>query len=168
MLELGCWPGGWLQVLQETVGPRGQVLGVDTEQIDELPGVRFLQLDFTEPDAALRLAEETGGEQVDALYSDAAPKLTGIRDVDRGAEEELWDAALRIAERMLRPGGTLIVKGFPGEEANAFRKQLKARFGRVAEVRPEGKRSTSKEFYWVASPYDGSRPPCETGGRPVG
>lgn len=152
MLELGCWPGGWLQVLRETVGPRGHVAGVDTEQIEPLEGVRFLRLDFTEPDAAERIAAELGG-RVAALLSDAAPKLTGIRDVDRGAEEELWDAALRIAERVLRPGGTLIVKGFPGEEANAFRRQLKSRFGRVAEVRPEGKRSTSKEFYWVASPY---------------
>lgn len=152
MLELGCWPGGWLQVLREAVGPRGQVVGVDTEQIEPLEGVQFLKLDFTEPEAPERIAAELGGP-VDALLSDAAPKLTGIRDVDRAAEEELWDAALRTALLVLRPGGTLIVKGFPGEEANSFRKQLKSRFGRVAEVRPEGKRSTSKEFYWVASPY---------------
>ena len=29
--------------------------------------------------------------------------------------------------------------------------ELRARFGKVAEVRPEAKRRTSKEFYWVAA-----------------
>jgi 23S rRNA U2552 (ribose-2'-O)-methylase RlmE/FtsJ len=44
------------------------------------------------------------------------------------------------------------MKAFPGPEADALRARLRARFGRVAEVRPEAKRSSSKEFYWVAGP----------------
>ena len=43
------------------------------------------------------------------------------------------------------------MKGFPGQESDLFRKELKRRFASVHEVRPEGKRTTSKEFYWVAS-----------------
>jgi 23S rRNA (uridine2552-2'-O)-methyltransferase len=83
------------------------------------------------------------------VISDAAPKLTGIRDLDRAAIEELQEAALRVVDRVLRPGGAILLKGFPGPEGDRLRATLRARFERVSEVRPEGKRSTSKEFYWV-------------------
>ena len=154
VVELGCWPGGWLQVLLERVGDHGRVVGVDIEEIEPIEGVTFLCLDFTEADASARIADALG-EKADAVLSDAAPKLTGIRDVDRAAHEELCEAALAVAESLLASGGALVVKGFPGPEADAFRRSLRARFGGVSEVRPEGKRSTSKEFYWVATPFRG-------------
>ena len=66
------------------------------------------------------------------------------------AQEEIHEGALRIAERVLKRGGTLILKGFPGPESDSMRKLLRKRFTQVSEVRPEGKRGTSKEFYWVA------------------
>jgi len=27
VLDLGCWPGGWLQVAAEAVGPKGRIVG---------------------------------------------------------------------------------------------------------------------------------------------
>jgi 23S rRNA (uridine2552-2'-O)-methyltransferase len=83
------------------------------------------------------------------VLSDAAPKLSGIRDVDRAAIEELHEAALRVVDRVLRPGGAILLKGFPGPEGDRLRATLRERFGRVSEVRPEGRRATSKELYWV-------------------
>ncbi len=151
MVDLGCWPGGWLQVLVERVGPDGRVVGVDLRPVEPLEGpVELLELDFTDPDAARRVAE-TLGRPGDAVFCDAAPQLTGIRDVDRAAAEELHEAALRVSRAVLRPGGTLVLKGFPGPESDRFRSVLRSSFARVSEVRPEGKRRTSKEFYWVAT-----------------
>ncbi len=157
-VDLGCWPGAWLQVLAERVGPGGRVVGVDLQATEPLPDpVRILQFDFTESGAAERIAEALDGRRAELLLCDAAPKLTGVRDVDRAVLEELWEAALHIAEECLDAAGGLVIKGFPGAPADAFRKRLRARFGRVSEVRPEAKRATSKEFYWVAMPRTSTR-----------
>jgi 23S rRNA (uridine2552-2'-O)-methyltransferase len=138
-------------VLAERVGPKGRVVGVDLERTAPLEDpVRVLELDFTEPDAVARISEALDGRRVDLLLCDASPKLTGVRDVDRAALEELWEAALYIADEL--GAGGLAIKGFPGAPADAFRKELRSRYGRVREFRPEAKRGTSKEFYWLASP----------------
>ena len=151
MVELGCWPGGWLQVLAEQVGPEGRVLGVDRQELEPLGDpVILLELDFTAPEAPERVAQALG-RPADALFCDAAPQLSGVREVDRAATEELHEGALRVAESLLRPGGSLVIKAFPGPESDHFRSRLRARFPRVIEVRPEARRSTSKEFYWLAT-----------------
>jgi len=150
VVDLGCWPGGWLQVLAERVGPEGRVVGVDLQATDPLPApVELLELDFSEPGAPERIAAALG-RKADLLLCDASPQLTGVRDVDHAALEELWDAALAVAEHVLEPAGAAVIKGFPSAEADAFRARLRERFARVSEVRPEGKRCTSKEFYWIA------------------
>ncbi len=150
VVELGCWPGGWLQVLAEQVGPEGRVVGVDRRELEPLEDpVVLLELDFTAPEAP-ELVAEALGRPADALFCDAAPQLSGVREVDRAAIEELHEGALRVAETVLRPGGWLVIKGFPGPESDRFRSRLRARFARVTEARPEAKRSTSKEFYWLA------------------
>ena len=91
LVELGCWPGGWLQELSELLGDDTTLVGVDLEPISELPGATFLELDFTEPLAEERIEVALGGP-ADAVLSDAAPKLTGIRDVDGASLEELYEA----------------------------------------------------------------------------
>lgn len=157
VVELGCWPGGWLQVLAERVGREGLVVGVDTREVEPLgEPVVLLRLDFTEPEAAERIAEALG-RPADAVLSDAAPRLSGVKEVDRSALEEIHDAVLAVAERVLRPGGALLLKAFPGPESDRVRASLSSRFGRVAQVRPQGTRATSRELYWIVAPRHSSR-----------
>jgi 23S rRNA (uridine2552-2'-O)-methyltransferase len=160
VVELGCWPGGWLQVLAEEAGRGGRVLGVDLRRCDPLPGIQLVQLDFTEPSAGSSILAALEGRAADAVLSDAAPTLSGIRDVDRAAADELYAGALQVAAFVLRPGGFVIVKGFPGPGADSFRRELRSAFARVSEVRPEGRRRTSQEFYWVATGFDASSRGC--------
>jgi 23S rRNA (uridine2552-2'-O)-methyltransferase len=159
VLELGCWPGSWLQLLAERLGPEAKLVGVDLVPLDPLPApVVTLVGDFCEPAAREAIAAALGGP-ADLVLCDAAPKLSGIADVDRSAMEELHEAALAVCESVLAHDGSLVMKAFPGPEADAMRARLRRRFARVAEVRPEGKRTTSKEFYWVAGPDPGRARP---------
>lgn len=149
VVELGCWPGGWLQRLAERVGPDGELVGVDLKSPDDLPPpVQIVVADLTASDTAAQISAKLAGP-ADALLCDAAPSLTGIREIDRAAMEELQLAALRIAGSVLRPGGALVLKAFPGAEADALRQQLRRDYGSLLEVQPEGRRATSREFYWV-------------------
>ena len=34
VLDLGAWPGGWLQVASDLVGPKGTVVGIDLANIE--------------------------------------------------------------------------------------------------------------------------------------
>ena len=94
VVDLGCWPGGWLQVAARVVGPRGRVVGVDLAAIepplDNANTIAF-EGDITEAAVRKRILEELGGP-ADVLLSDAAPKLSGIRVADRAREEALLEA----------------------------------------------------------------------------
>lgn len=159
VVELGCWPGSWLQVLAQRVGPEGVVVGIDRVPLEPLaPPVVTLVGDFCEPAQRGAIGAALGG-RAELVLCDAAPKLSGIADVDRGAMEELHEAALALCDAVLAETGSLVMKAFPGPEADAVRARLRQRFARVAEVRPEAKRSTSKEFYWVACPEAANRSP---------
>ena len=48
VVDLGAAPGGWSQVAAGLVGEKGRVIASDILPIDSLPGVEFLQGDFTE------------------------------------------------------------------------------------------------------------------------
>jgi 23S rRNA (uridine2552-2'-O)-methyltransferase len=92
--DLGCWPGGWLQVAAERVGPQGRVVGVDLATIEpplSLANVFALTGDLSDPALLAELLSIAGGA-CDAVLSDAAPKLTGIRATDRAREEALLEA----------------------------------------------------------------------------
>ncbi len=157
VLDLGCWPGGWLQVAAEAVGAEGRVVGVDRAAHDpplELPNVVALVGDLAEPSVVAALLEALGGP-ADVLLSDAAPKLTGVRDTDRAREEELLLAVEAALPKLLRPGGRLLLKLLEGPEAQTIAKRLRGRFERAATRKPAASRKGTSERYLVAHGFRG-------------
>ncbi len=149
MVDLGCWPGGWLQVASEIVGPKGRVVGVDIAPIEpplELANVIAFIADLAEPTVPERILTALGG-QAQVLLCDAAPKLTGIRDTDRAREEELLAGVAALVPVLLRPGGDLLLKLFDGPEADRAAKAMGRLFrGRIG-MRPDASRKGSSERY---------------------
>jgi 23S rRNA (uridine2552-2'-O)-methyltransferase len=155
VVDLGCWPGGWLQIAAEAVGPSGRVVGVDLAAIDppiHLASVIAFQADLAEPGVAARILDALGGP-ADAVLSDAAPKLTGIRATDRAHEESLLEAIEALLPDLLRPGGTLVVKLLEGPEAQAIAKRLQKRFASARITTSQATRKGSSEKYLIARDF---------------
>lgn len=150
VVDLGCWPGAWLQVASRKVGSRGLVVGVDLVGVADLDAsnVRILIGDAGDPQLRAALREATGG-RADVVLSDMAPKLTGIRATDEAREEQLVATAIEIARELLVPQGRLLVKLFSGVEA-AMTRALRREFVTVTPFRPASTRKGSSEIYALA------------------
>ncbi len=155
VVDLGCWPGGWLQIASQVVGPSGRVVGLDVAPIDpplKLANVISIQGDLSQPGVAQTILDALGG-RADALLSDAAPKLTGVRATDRAREEELLAAVAALLPQLLAPGGNALVKLMDGPEADAAVRALRPLFEKAKTLRPEASRKGTSERYFVAWGY---------------
>jgi 23S rRNA (uridine2552-2'-O)-methyltransferase len=151
VVDLGAWPGGWVQVASQLVGETGKVLGVDLVELDPLPSknVILLQGDATLPTVQEQILVAFGGP-ADVVLSDMAPKLSGIREADEARVGELCHAALTCARTFLRPGGTLVLKIFTNSAQKQFLTELRTHFATVKTTRPDATRKGSAETYAIA------------------
>ncbi|MBX7142908.1 MAG: RlmE family RNA methyltransferase [Oligoflexia bacterium] len=160
ILDLGCWPGGWIQVAAPRVGAQGAVVGIDLvelEPFDEFPQVKLLVGDARDESNQAQMRSLAGGA-FDAVLSDMSPKLTGIKEADQAGTVACAELAAYIAEQMLRKGGTLVMKVFKGNETEQFIRTLRPRYEKLTRTELDSSRNTSKEFYVTALGYKGSGP----------
>jgi len=148
VIDLGCAPGGWLQVLAERKA--GQVIGIDLLPVEPLAGATVLQGDFTDPGCEERLLALAGGP-VDLVLSDMAPNTTGHRQTDHARIMALVEAAGEFAQRALKPGGAFVAKAFQGGETAPLIAELKRAFAEVRIIKPKASRPESSEVYLVAT-----------------
>jgi 23S rRNA (uridine2552-2'-O)-methyltransferase len=161
VVDLGCWPGGFLQVASELVGPRGMVVGVDLTALEPLlenENVIAIQADLEDSSLCERVLEALGAARADVVLCDAAPKLTGVRDVDRAAEERLLEAVESLIPGLLGPGGDLLLKILEGPEAVQVDRRIRRCFAKAKTAKSRATRKGSSERYLVARDY---RPPVD-------
>jgi len=155
VVDLGAWPGGWLQVAAHCTGSSGVVVGVDTQPIQFLGApVTTLVGDALDTGVEARVREACGG-RVDVLLSDMAPKLSGVRDRDMARARELAEAALAIADRLLAPRGRLLLKLFTGPESDAVVAAARRRFESVKLTSTDATRKGSSEVYLIGLGFRG-------------
>ena len=157
VIDLGCWPGGWMQVAAREVGSAGRVVGVDmaaTEPLLEFANAIALVGDIAQPAVRKAILESALGP-ADVVLSDAAPKLTGVRATDRANEETLLAAIEAALPELLRPGGALVLKLMEGPEAQAAEQRLRARFASARSLRPDASRKGTTERYWIGTGFEG-------------
>jgi 23S rRNA (uridine2552-2'-O)-methyltransferase len=158
VVDLGAWPGGWLQIASARVGPAGRVVGIDVAEVPALhaPNVSLLQGDVRDA-GAIEAARKAAGARAGVVLSDLAPKLTGIRDTDDARSTELVTAALDALPALLEPGGVFVTKLFMSADYQSLLGRLRQEFQEVKTTRPESTRRGSAELYAVCRGY---RPPC--------
>nr|WP_232617826.1 RlmE family RNA methyltransferase [Pseudooceanicola antarcticus] len=162
VVDLGCAPGGWIQVavprinaLGEKSGKAvGRIVGVDLQEVDPIPGAEVHQLDFMSDDADAQVKEWLGGE-ADVVMSDMAAASSGHKQTDHLRIIALCEAAAYLAFDVLSEGGTFVAKVLAGGAEGELQKVLKQRFTKVHHMKPPSSRSDSSEKFVVATGFRG-------------
>jgi 23S rRNA (uridine2552-2'-O)-methyltransferase len=151
-VDLGAAPGGWSQYAARILGP-GRIVATDILAMDPIPGVDFVQGDFREEAVLEQVLQCLGAGKVDLVLSDMAPNMAGIDAVDQPRSMHLAELALEFADRVLAPGGDLLVKLFQGAGFDQIIKDTRRRYGRVMTKKPKASRSRSSEIYLLARQF---------------
>lgn len=174
VLDIGCWPGGWLQVAAQIIGAKGLVAGIDTAATEPLPqnNVHIFQGDITDEKERSKFLSEIFARlfpdspspsitdqkiKFDSILSDASPKLSGITEVDEARCAELACHGLEIAHNHLKARGNFIIKLFKNKEASRFTTECSRWFQNTKAAELDSSRTTSKEFYLIARGYRGGK-----------
>jgi 23S rRNA (uridine2552-2'-O)-methyltransferase len=150
VLDLGCAPGSFLQVLSELVGPAGFAIGIDILPMTPLPqkNIQVVSDDVRRLDLS-QLLDGQGYSQFDLITCDIAPNLSGIGDVDEARIQELSEAIKRVVAEGLRPGGTFVFKSFFSDSLKGLSQDLTKSFATVKLFKPQASRSSSSEVYFI-------------------
>jgi 23S rRNA (uridine2552-2'-O)-methyltransferase len=157
VVDLGCAPGGWLQVAVQRIRPQetgGCVVGIDLTPVEPVAGATILHQDFMSDDAPDRLKAALNGP-ADAVLSDMAAPATGHPQTDHLRIMALADAAHDFAHDVLKPGGVFVAKVLRGGTERTLLERLKRDFRTVKHVKPPASRSDSAEMFVVATGFRG-------------
>lgn len=155
VVDLGCAPGGWLQVARRHCNESTRVIGLDLLDIAPIEDVEFIQGDFRNEEVLEKLLKMLNNQKVDLVLSDMAPNLSGVFAVDQPRIMYLSELALDFCHQCLKQNGNYAVKIFQGEGFDEYIKELKQYFNKVVIRKPKSSRPRSREVYAVAMGYKG-------------
>jgi 23S rRNA (uridine2552-2'-O)-methyltransferase len=159
VVDLGSAPGGWSQVAARETGSQGRVIAIDQLAMDPIPGVAFVQEDFTTGRGLEAVQAALGRRKADLVLSDLAPNLSGIPASDQARSMALAEIALDFARLHLKSDGALLVKVFQGAGFDEYLRELRASFAKVLVRKPESSRDESAEQYLLARGLKGGKAP---------
>ncbi|AWN75677.1 TPA: 23S rRNA (uridine(2552)-2'-O)-methyltransferase RlmE [Legionella anisa] len=154
VVDLGAAPGGWTQYVSERLQGRGRIIALDILPMDALPDVDFVLGDFREDEVLQKLMDLIPEHSVDLILSDMAPNMSGTTAIDIPRAMYLVELAFDFAEKMLKPGGSMLVKIFHGSGFDELVKQARSSFEKVVIRKPLASRARSKETYLLAKGYN--------------
>lgn len=159
IIDLGAAPGGWSQIASKVTCSSDlepKVFAIDFLDMDQVPGVSFLKMDFLDDDAPDRLMEMCGSAP-NLVLSDMAAPTTGHRKTDHLRTMYLCEIAAYFAVDVLAKGGHFLSKTFQGGTENDLLMMLKRNFASVVHVKPPASRSESVELYLLAKGFKGRK-----------
>lgn len=156
VLDVGAYPGGWLQIASKVVGPTGLVIGIDLRPIKSIgaPNVKTIVGDVCDVATHEKLANMIP-RKVDVILSDASPKLTGVWSIDIARHLHIVNCVLKLANKLLKKGGKAVIKAFQGEELNELLMDLRQFFDEVRLFKPKASRQRSREVYLICTGFYG-------------
>ena len=162
IIDLGCAPGGWLQVAVDKVNSTGKiknakigrVIGFDLKEIEPILGAEAYILDFLDGDSPKKIVAIAGGS-VDVVMSDMAASSTGHKQTDHLRVVAMCEAAAYLAFDVLEIGGTFVAKVLTGGAEGNLQVLLKQAFEKVSHFKPKSSRADSSEKFVIATGFRG-------------
>ena len=141
ILDIGCAPGSWIQVLRELTKGKASITGIDILPMAKIEGITFLHKDL------LEIKDEDLNQLFDLVLSDIAPNLSGIGITDSENMIELLNIEIYLINKYLVKGGSFLAKCFQGSSFDYLKGYMKMNFKEVIRIKPEASRTSSKECY---------------------
>ena len=149
ILDLGCAPGGWLQVSKKLTPCNSKILGVDKNNIESIPGVYFYKGDIFEDEVINHIASFFE-KKIDLIISDMSPNSTGNKKVDHLRILSLVERVVDISNLFLKKDGFIVIKIFQGGMHGDLMTGLKESLKNIKNFKPKASRKESPEMYLVA------------------
>lgn len=152
VIDIGCYPGGWLQVASQKVGPQGLVVGVDLKEVSPLgDNVRLFQGDVTDRKFTEEMLE--ADDKVDLVLSDLSPNVSGIWELDHARQIDMTLNVMQLLPLLLKDGGTALLKVFEGDLLKSVWNRAKIDFESLKYVKPKASRPKSSELYLLCGNF---------------
>lgn len=150
VVDLGCAPGGWIQVALQAGAM--EVAGIDLLPVDPIDGAHIVEGDVNDPADVARMMEGLSGPP-DIVLSDMAANTTGHKQTDHLRTVTLVEMAVAFAREHLADDGSFCAKVFQGGATKDVLEELKANFRTVKHIKPSASRAGSPEIYVVAKGF---------------
>ena len=141
ILDIGCAPGSWIQVVKELTQGKASITGIDILSMAKIEGITFLQKDL------LEVNDNDLNDHFDLVLSDIAPNISGISITDSENMIELLNIEIYLINKYLVKGGSFLAKCFQGSSFDYLKEFMKENFKDVVRIKPEASRRSSKECY---------------------
>lgn len=148
VVDIGCAPGGWLQIALSEVGHKGKVIGIDIKKIEPLTEAFVIQGNIEDEDIINSILN-ISNSNVDVVLSDLSPNVSGNWDLDHARQIDLTRSALKLSDKILKKGGKVVLKVFQGDMLNELIVELKKEFKKVILTKPNASRQVSSEIYLI-------------------
>ena len=143
ILDIGCAPGSWIQVVKELTKGKTSITGIDILPMAKIEGITFLQKDL------LEVNNDDLNDHFDLVLSDIAPNISGISITDSENMIELLNIEIYLINKYLVKGGSFLAKCFQGSSFDYLKEFMKKNFEEVVRIKPEASRTNSKECYLI-------------------
>ena len=150
VIDLGCAPGGWIQVA--LLKGAAEVAGIDLLPVDPIEGAHIVEGDVNNPEDVEKMMSGLSGPP-DLVLSDMAANTTGHKQTDHLRTVALVEMAVAFAIEHLAEGGSFCAKVFQGGTTKDVLDLLKAHFRTVKHIKPAASRAGSPEIYVVAKGF---------------
>jgi|TARA_B110000495_G_scaffold5469_1_gene4103 23S rRNA (uridine2552-2'-O)-methyltransferase len=155
VIDLGCAPGGWLQIAAQKVcsmSGKEKVVGVDLLSTDDIAGCVSILGDISNREVGKELINILGCRP-NIVMSDMAANTTGHRQTDHIRTTYLLETALDFAIENLQENGVFLAKCFKGGAEIEALSLMRKHFSKVSHIKPDASRKESVEGYVIATGF---------------